>query len=117
MKTLLQTYKESCKEFEKLTPDSFDIGNYNNQENWLKDNPHLFTGHMYDEPAYTLDKNKILSFLKSHTIAMIEGEIDELKNGESNNLGDDSANGGYWIATQDQITYLEQQLKAIREEM
>ena len=56
--------KDWREEFEKLTPDNISAG-YEKQKEWLKNNLHLFTGDMYDEPAYTLDKDKIESFIES----------------------------------------------------
>ena len=52
------------EQFEKLTPDNSSAG-YEKQKEWLKNNLHLFTEDMYDEPAYTLDKDKIESFIES----------------------------------------------------
>jgi len=57
MKDITQKQRE---EFENLTPNYDDVcDSYDEGERWLKNNPHLFTGNMYDEPAFTLDKNKV----------------------------------------------------------
>ena len=73
--------KDWREEFEKLTPDNSSAG-YEKQKEWLKNNLHLFTGDMYDEPAYTLDKDKIESFIESILQSKqeeIEGEIEKMK--------------------------------------
>ena len=59
------TVEESWeKRFDKLTPDEYEVNtDYDAQKKWLQENPHLYTGTMYDEPAFTLDKEKIKEVL------------------------------------------------------
>jgi len=53
-------------EFDKLTPDAFeDDRSCNEEDKWLKTGNHLYTKHLYDEPAFTLDKDKIKDFIQS----------------------------------------------------
>jgi len=62
----MKTKEEIDKEFDKLTPDSFvDDNSYYDEKEWLKNNEHLYTGTMYDEPAFTLDKEKVRIFIHS----------------------------------------------------
>jgi len=52
------------KEFEKLTPKAFKDGrNFATEEKWLETENHLYLKHLYDEPAFTLSKVKVMEFI------------------------------------------------------
>jgi len=59
------TYTEKIlEEFDLLTRDQYELDlEYEEAKVWLKNNPHLFTGGVYDEPMLTLDRDKIRAFL------------------------------------------------------
>ena len=57
MKTLTDKILE---EFDLLTRNEYELDlEYEEAKVWLKNNPHLFTGGIYDEPMLTLDMNNI----------------------------------------------------------
>jgi len=59
------TYTDKIlEEFDLLTRDQYELDlEYDDAKVWLKNNPHLFTGGVYDEPMLTLDRDKIRAFL------------------------------------------------------
>ena len=65
--------------FEKLTPNNYDLGlSYKEEVEWLKNNEHLFTGNMYDEPAFTLDKEKVLDFIQKEISIAEQTKVREM---------------------------------------
>jgi len=75
----MKTKEEIDKEFDKLTPDSFvDDNSYYDEKEWLKNNEHLYTGTMYDEPAFTLDKEKVRIFIHSKLAQQKQEMVEEI---------------------------------------
>jgi len=66
-------------EFDLLTRDQYELDlEYEEAKVWLKNNPHLFTGGVYDEPMLTLDRDKIRAFITTK-IAQALAEEREIK--------------------------------------
>ena len=94
--------EEIINEFDKLTPEDTDVSNdYFESEEWLNENEHLFTGHLYDEPAFTLDKDKIIEWLKEKLTQVhdsaIEGCVKIVKMNSKGSFTDDAGNDCWYI--------------------